>query len=114
MSDFTVLPIQIYYWTLDTVLVAEYANLAAATIIVLLVVLFIMNSVAIYIEISIRKDIKGRFFLKNKEIVYDIKNLNLWYGENHALKDINFSVKKNEVTAIIGPSGCGKSTFIKI
>jgi phosphate transport system ATP-binding protein len=52
--------------------------------------------------------------LKNKEIVYDIKNLNLWYGENHALKDINFSVKKNEVTAIIGPSGCGKSTFIKI
>ncbi len=52
--------------------------------------------------------------MKNKEIVYDIKNLNLWYGENHALKDINFSVKKNEVTAIIGPSGCGKSTFIKI
>ncbi len=52
--------------------------------------------------------------MKNKETVYDIKNLNLWYGENHALKDINFSVKKNEVTAIIGPSGCGKSTFIKI
>ena len=52
--------------------------------------------------------------MKNKEIVYDIKNLNLWYGENHALKDINFLVKKNEVTAIIGPSGCGKSTFIKI
>jgi len=52
--------------------------------------------------------------LKNKETVYDIKNLNLWYGENHALKDINFAVKKNEVTAIIGPSGCGKSTFIKI
>jgi phosphate transport system ATP-binding protein len=52
--------------------------------------------------------------LKNKETIYDIKNLNLWYGENHALKDINFAVKKNEVTAIIGPSGCGKSTFIKI
>lgn len=52
--------------------------------------------------------------MKNKETVYDIKNLNLWYGENHALKDINFAVKKNEVTAIIGPSGCGKSTFIKI
>lgn len=50
----------------------------------------------------------------NKKTVYDIKNLNLWYGENHALKDINFSVKQNEVTAIIGPSGCGKSTFIKI
>jgi phosphate transport system permease protein len=55
MSDFTVLPIQIYYWTLDTVLVAEYANLAAATIIVLLVVLFIMNSVAIYIRNKYQK-----------------------------------------------------------
>lgn len=55
MSDFTVLPIQIYYWTLDTVLVAEYANLAAATIIVLLTVLFIMNSVAIYIRNKYQK-----------------------------------------------------------
>lgn len=55
MSDFTVLPIQIYYWTLDTVLVAEYANLAAATIIVLLAVLFIMNSVAIYIRNKYQK-----------------------------------------------------------
>lgn len=55
MSDFTVLPIQIFYWTLDTVLVAEYANLAAATIIVLLAVLFIMNSVAIYIRNKYQK-----------------------------------------------------------
>ena len=47
---FTVLPMQIYYWTLDSALVAEYANLAAATIVVLLVVLFIMNSVAILIR----------------------------------------------------------------
>lgn len=52
--------------------------------------------------------------MNNKEKIYDIKNLNLWYGENHALKDINFSVNKNEVTSIIGPSGCGKSTFIKV
>lgn len=52
--------------------------------------------------------------MNNKEKIYDIKNLNLWYGDNHALKDINFSVNKNEVTSIIGPSGCGKSTFIKV
>ena len=45
--------------------------------------------------------------------IFDIKDLNLWYGEHHALKDINFSINKKEVTAIIGPSGCGKSTFIK-
>ncbi len=50
MDDFTALPIQIYYWTLDTVLTAEYANLAAATIIVLLTILFILNSAAIIIR----------------------------------------------------------------
>lgn len=50
MNDFTALPIQIYYWTLDSVLVKEYANLAAATIIVLLTLLFILNSVAIFIR----------------------------------------------------------------
>lgn len=50
MDDFTALPIQIYYWTLDTVLTREYANLAAATIIILLLVLFVLNSVAIVIR----------------------------------------------------------------
>jgi phosphate transport system ATP-binding protein len=47
------------------------------------------------------------------KIVYDVKSLNLWYGHDQALKDINIQINKNEVTAIIGPSGCGKSTFIK-
>lgn len=50
MDDFTALPIQIYYWTLDTVLTPEYANLAAATIIVLLGTLFLMNAIAIVIR----------------------------------------------------------------
>lgn len=45
--------------------------------------------------------------------VFDVKDLNLWYGEHHALKNINFPINKKEVTAMIGPSGCGKSTFIK-
>lgn len=49
----------------------------------------------------------------NQSIVYDTKDLNLWYGEGHALKNINLSIYENEVTAIIGPSGCGKSTYIK-
>ncbi len=49
-DDFTALPIQIYYWTLDTVLTPEYANLAAATIIVLMTLLFVLNSVAIVIR----------------------------------------------------------------
>ena len=50
MDDFTALPIQIYYWTLDAVLTAEYANLAAATIVVLMVTLFLMNAIAIVIR----------------------------------------------------------------
>ncbi|WP_420912417.1 phosphate ABC transporter ATP-binding protein PstB [Mesobacillus campisalis] len=50
---------------------------------------------------------------ENKKIVYNTKDLNLWYGEDHALKNINLPIHENEVTAIIGPSGCGKSTYIK-
>ena len=42
-----------------------------------------------------------------------VQHLNLHYGENHALKDINMNIAQNAVTAFIGPSGCGKSTFLK-
>ncbi|MBU5470692.1 phosphate ABC transporter ATP-binding protein [Falcatimonas sp. MSJ-15] len=42
-----------------------------------------------------------------------VENLNLHYGDFHALKDINLSMNENEITAFIGPSGCGKSTFLK-
>ena len=47
------------------------------------------------------------------KVVYDTKELNLWYTDTHALKDVNLSFREKEVTAIIGPSGCGKSTYIK-
>lgn len=42
-----------------------------------------------------------------------VQHLNLHYGENHALKDINMNIAQNAVAAFIGPSGCGKSTFLK-
>ena len=42
-----------------------------------------------------------------------VKDLNLYYGSNHALKNVNMEIKSNAVTAFIGPSGCGKSTFLK-
>lgn len=48
-----------------------------------------------------------------ENIKISAKNVNLYYGDNHALKDINMEIKKNKVTALIGPSGCGKSTFLK-
>lgn len=54
-DKFTVLPMQIYYWTLDSSLVAEYANLAAATIVVLLFCLFILNSTAIILRNKFQK-----------------------------------------------------------
>lgn len=50
---------------------------------------------------------------KDKPIALNIENLNIYYGENHAVKDVNFSIEKNSVTALIGPSGCGKSTFLR-
>lgn len=44
---------------------------------------------------------------------FAVKNLDLYYGDFHALKDINLNLEANEITAFIGPSGCGKSTFLK-
>lgn len=41
------------------------------------------------------------------------KNLNLYYGTNHALKNVNLDLYENQITAFIGPSGCGKSTYLK-
>ena len=40
-------------------------------------------------------------------------DLNLYYGENHALKNISMKIRENAITAFIGPSGCGKSTFLR-
>jgi phosphate transport system ATP-binding protein len=48
-----------------------------------------------------------------EDIIIECKDLNLWYDDNHALKNIDMLVKKNKITAIIGPSGCGKSTLIR-
>lgn len=48
-----------------------------------------------------------------KTAALDVKHLNIYYGENHAVKDVSFSIGKNAVTALIGPSGCGKSTFLR-
>lgn len=47
------------------------------------------------------------------KIKISTEKLNLFYGNNHALKDIDLQIRANAVTAFIGPSGCGKSTFLK-
>lgn len=44
---------------------------------------------------------------------FEVKNMDLYYGSFHALKNVNISIPEKEITAFIGPSGCGKSTFLK-
>ncbi|MCD8010727.1 MAG: phosphate ABC transporter ATP-binding protein PstB [Lachnospiraceae bacterium] len=48
-----------------------------------------------------------------EDVKIRVQNLDLYYGENHALKNVSMDIEKNAVTAFIGPSGCGKSTFLK-
>ena len=45
---------------------------------------------------------------------FEVTDLNLWYGDFHALKDITMDIKNNKVSAFIGPSGCGKSTYLRV
>ena len=51
--------------------------------------------------------------MSSNNVKLSIKNLDLFYGDNQALKNINIDIKENKVTALIGPSGCGKSTFLR-
>ena len=48
-----------------------------------------------------------------EEPILRIQHLDLWYGENHALKDVALDIPAHRITALIGPSGCGKSTFLR-
>lgn len=49
----------------------------------------------------------------SENIKISVSDLDLYYGENHVLKNVNMEIYENKVTAFIGPSGCGKSTFLK-
>jgi phosphate transport system ATP-binding protein len=49
----------------------------------------------------------------DESTILETKNLNLWYGQKHALIDISVRIPKNRITALIGPSGCGKSTLLR-
>ncbi len=58
--------------------------------------------------------VSGKKMSINQEVIeISVKDLNLWYDENHALIDIEIEIPKNRITALIGPSGCGKTTFIR-
>ena len=53
---------------------------------------------------------RGSYMSENK---IEIRDMNLYYGDFHALHGINLDIKANEITAFIGPSGCGKSTLLR-
>ena len=57
---------------------------------------------------------QGRPCAKPERPIIEVRGLNFYYGDFQALTDINMTVKRNQVTALIGPSGCGKSTFLRL
>ncbi|MCD8005363.1 MAG: phosphate ABC transporter ATP-binding protein PstB [Oscillospiraceae bacterium] len=59
------------------------------------------------------RTVQNTEILTEGETLIDVEHMNLWYGENHAIKDVSIAIPQNRITALIGPSGCGKSTFLK-
>ncbi len=51
--------------------------------------------------------------INEKNTAITVNSLNLWYGDNHSLKDVSIDIHNNQITAIIGASGCGKSSFLR-
>ncbi|MGA0933807.1 MAG: phosphate ABC transporter ATP-binding protein PstB [Pseudohongiellaceae bacterium] len=49
----------------------------------------------------------------HKKSVLELRNVDIFYGDNRAVKDVSFNIRRNRITAIIGPSGCGKSTLLR-
>lgn len=65
------------------------------------------------VDIIMEKTDRNKGIDMKNDIKISVKNLNLYYGETQALKNVSMDIKKNAITAFIGPSGCGKSTFLK-
>jgi len=51
--------------------------------------------------------------IMHKKSVLELRNVDIFYGDNRAVKDVSFNIRRNRITAIIGPSGCGKSTLLR-
>ncbi len=89
---------------------------AYATALVLLILVVLINAIsdgiAKKVSKSVRK-IKGVNKTYGEQSKISIQDLNLYYGDFHALKGINMELPEKEISAFIGPSGCGKSTLLK-
>lgn len=71
------------------------------------------NKESIQVVKNKKIDSKSAEFDFTQDTAISVAELNLFYGEFQALKNVNMTIKKNEITAFIGPSGCGKSTLLK-
>jgi phosphate transport system ATP-binding protein len=70
------------------------------------------DSTAAHMKVS-REDRKTVGDIMHSDPRMSCRNVNVWYGDKHAIKDVSLDIGKNEVIAMIGPSGCGKSTFLR-
>jgi phosphate transport system ATP-binding protein len=50
---------------------------------------------------------------EGREVLFDVQDLGVYYGDFRAIRDVNLPILRNEITALIGPSGCGKTTFLR-
>ncbi|MCS7204625.1 MAG: phosphate ABC transporter ATP-binding protein PstB [Leptospiraceae bacterium] len=64
-------------------------------------------------EIKIQTSVQSESKDEKLQVVFDLQNVNMYYGKVHAIHDLNMQIYKNKVTALIGPSGCGKSTVLR-
>ncbi len=75
---------------------------------------FVSDSFAATAEVKVsREDRQTAGDITHADPRMSCRNVNVWYGEKHAIKDVSLDIGKNEVIAMIGPSGCGKSTFLR-
>jgi phosphate transport system ATP-binding protein len=64
-------------------------------------------------RISVRFDREPRHIDGEQEVVFDVRDLSVYYGDFRAVRDVTLPIYRNQITALIGPSGCGKTTFIR-
>ncbi len=60
-----------------------------------------------------KDNMEGRLLVNQMDVKFETRNVQVYYGDNHAIKDVNVDILDKTVTAFIGPSGCGKSTFLR-
>jgi phosphate transport system ATP-binding protein len=63
--------------------------------------------------VSVRFDREPRATEAEREVVFDVRDLSVYYGDFRAIRDVTLPIYRNQITALIGPSGCGKTTFIR-